>query len=315
MKVSPCFWQLPARDASEPSRFARLFGACKARTLRLLSAVAIYTSRENMTRPRSILLSVALVTRNRPGSLERAIASLRAQDEQPFEVVISDDSDDEFVSEIKTIAQKFGCRYVRGPKRGLYANRNFAAIDCRGTHIRTMDDDHVLPSHHLAQCLAAVRQEPDAIWTTGEMGYLNGESVGIAETAAQLGPAGVGEAIVRHDDNWGIADGSTIYPREVFDRGFRMVEDFGFGSSYLEFGALLYNRGWKCRCVIGAFVEHRAISLSQPDPLSLCFASICFNRYFRPSAFRLVRYLLPHRESWTQLPNLFEMAHGRWKAR
>src|SRR6516165_5790031 len=171
MKVSPCFWQLPARDASEPSRFARLFGACKARTLRLLSAVAIYTSRENMTRPRSILLSVALVTRNRPGSLERAIASLRAQDEQPFEVVISDDSDDEFVSEIEAIAQKFGCRYVRGLRRGLYANRNFAALNCAGTHIRTMDDGHILPNGHLEQCLAAVREDPAAIWTTGERGF------------------------------------------------------------------------------------------------------------------------------------------------
>jgi glycosyltransferase involved in cell wall biosynthesis len=75
---------------------------------------------------RSILLSVALVTRNRPGSPERAIASLRAQDEQPFEIVVSDDSDEEFTSEIETIAQKFGCRYFRGPRRGLYANRNFA---------------------------------------------------------------------------------------------------------------------------------------------------------------------------------------------
>src|SRR6516162_7544436 len=250
-----------------------------------------------MTPPRSILLSVALVTRNRPGSLEKAIASLRAQDEQPFEIVVSDDSDEELTSENETIAQKFGCRYVRGPRRGLYANRNFAALDCRGTHIRTMDDDHVLPSHHLAQCLAAVRQEPGAIWTTGEKGFLNGESVGIAETAAQLGPAGVGEAIVRHDDNWGIADGSTIYPREVFDRGFRMVEDFGFGSSYLEFGAFLYSRGWKCRCIPQAFVEHYAISLGRPDLLSLRFASICFNLYFQPSRTRLIKHILPTQEA------------------
>jgi glycosyltransferase involved in cell wall biosynthesis len=260
----------------------------------------------------SISLSVALVTRNRPGSLERALASLRGQNEQPYEIVVSDDSDEQFVAEVRTIAQKFGCRYIRGPGRGLYANRNFAAKQCRGSHIRTMDDDHVLPRNHLAECLAAVHQEPGAIWTTGEKGFLNGKSVGIAETAAQLGPAGVGEAIVCPDDNWGIADGSTIYPREVYDRGFRMIEDFGFGSSYLEFGAFLYSRGWKCRCVTGAFVEHHATSLNQPDPQSLRFASICFNRYFRPSTFRLVRHLLPHAENWTQLPNLFEMAYRRW---
>jgi|SRR6516162_1122458 glycosyltransferase involved in cell wall biosynthesis len=80
-----------------------------------------------MTPSRSISLSVALITRNRPGSLERAIASLRAQDEQPFEIVVSDDFDEEFTSEIETIAQKFGHRYVREPRRGLYANRNSAA--------------------------------------------------------------------------------------------------------------------------------------------------------------------------------------------
>jgi glycosyltransferase involved in cell wall biosynthesis len=267
-----------------------------------------------MTQSRSISLSVALVTRNRPGSLERAIASLRAQYEPPFEIVVSDDSDEDYVREVRAMAQRFDCRYLRGPRRGLYANRNFAALNCTGTHIRTMDDDHILPKNHLEQCLAAVREDPAAIWTTGEMGFFNGKSVGIARTATQLGAAGVGEPIVCPDDNWGIADGSTIYPREVYDRGFRIVEDFGFGSSYLEFGALLYSRGWKCRCIIGALVEHHAISLGQPDPVSLRFASICFNRYFRPSTSLLVRHLLPHRESWAKLSNLFEMAHRRWKA-
>jgi glycosyltransferase involved in cell wall biosynthesis len=268
-----------------------------------------------MTPPRSISLSVALVTRNRPGSLERALVSLRAQSVQPFEVIVSDDSAAEFVEATRVVANKYGCIYCAGPRRGLYANRNSAALNCTGTHIRTMDDDHVLPSHHLARCLAAVRQEPGAIWTTGEMGFLNGKSVGIAQTATQLGSAGVGEAIVRPDDNWGIADGSTIYPRQIYDRGFRIVEDFGFGSSYLEFGAFLYSRGWKCRCIPQAFVEHYAISLGRPDLLSLRFASICFNLYFQPSGTRLIRHLLPHTESWTSLAKLFEMAHRRWRAR
>src|SRR5262249_176754 len=154
-------------------------------------------------------------------------------------------------------------------KRGLYANRNFAAVNCQGTHIRTMDDDHILPPDHLSKCLAAVRSDRNAIWTTGEHGFIDGKSVGIAKTPNHLGTAGVGQRIWSLDNNWGIADGSTIYPREVFDQGFRMVEDFGFGSSYLEFGAFLHKNGWRCRCVTGAWVEHRATGLSQPDPASI----------------------------------------------
>lgn len=175
-----------------------------------------------------------------------------------------------------------------------------------------MDDDHVLPPDHLSHCIDAVESDPSAIWTAGEVGYLNGAAVGVAETANQLGPTGVAEPIENLDDNWGIADGSTIYPREVFDRGMRMVEDFGFGSSYLEFGAYLYKNGWKCRCMRKTQVEHYAITLSCPNTLSQRFASICYNRYFRPNHFRLVRYLIPHWQDWTKLRKLFAMAHRRW---
>jgi len=260
-----------------------------------------------------ILLSVALITRNRPGSLERTLGSLRSQSVQPFEVVVSDDSDEEFVSETESIAYKFNCRYIRGPRRGLYANRNHAASNCIGTHIRTMDDDHTLPAEHFQKCLTAVHSDSNAIWTTGEIGFVRGERVGTLETASQLDAAGVGQAVDQLDNNWGISDGSTIYPREIFDRGLRMVEDFGFGSSYLEFGAFLYKRGWKSRCVRGAFVEHHAEKLSKADPLSQRFASICFNCHFRPNALRMARNLAPHWKSWPQLPQLFEKAYRRWK--
>jgi glycosyltransferase involved in cell wall biosynthesis len=260
-----------------------------------------------------ILLSVALITKNRPASLRRTLASLRGQNVQPFEVIISDDSNRDNAPAIEALAHSFNCGYSRGPGRGLYANRNAAATICRGTHIRTMDDDHLLPPGHLAACLVAIREDPLAIWTTGEYGLIEGRLVAHAMAAIQLGPAGVGESVKNVDDNWGIADGSTIYPREVFDRGFRMVEAFRFGTSYLEFGAFLYHHGWKCRCIPGAAIEHHVSELSVPDPLSVRFASICYNRYFRPNAFRLVRHLAPHVASWTKLPDLFRMAGRRWE--
>ena len=261
-----------------------------------------------------IRLSVALVTRNRPDSLERALFSLRVQNIPPFEVIVSDDSGIEHAEATRAVVAKYNCIYYSGPHRGLYANRNFVSQQCRGSHIRTMDDDHILPPDHFLRCLEAVSTDPNAIWTTGEIGYLNGAVAGIAEIANQLGPAGVGEQIENRDDNWGIADGSTIYPRAVFDHGFRMVEDFDFGSSYLEFGAYLYYKGWKCRCIPEAMVEHHATVLGQPDPVSQLFASICFNRYFRPDFTQLTRHLLTQWRNWFKLPILFETAHCRWKA-
>jgi glycosyltransferase involved in cell wall biosynthesis len=263
----------------------------------------------------TVQLSVALVTCNRPDSLERGLASLRFQSVQPFELIVSDDSERDHVEQVRKTVAEYGGIYCPGPRRGLYSNRNFIAEQCHGTHIRTMDDDHILPPNHLALCFEALKSDPSAIWTTGEIGYLSDECSRIAHTADQLGSSGVGEAIRDTNDNWGIADGSTTYPRDVFDRGFRMVEDFRFGSSYLEFGAYLYRNGWKCRCVPGALVEHHATSLRQPDPASIVFASLCFNVYFRPSLLRSIRHLAPHWRELPSLPHLFRKAKRRWSIR
>src|SRR5262249_44300614 len=113
-------------------------------------------------------LSVALVTRNRPDSLRRTLTSLRGQGTQPFEVVISDDSDDGRAVETEALAREFGNRYVRGPRGGLYSNGNHAAAACTGTHIRTMDDDHEFPAGHVGQCLDAVARDPTSVWVIGE---------------------------------------------------------------------------------------------------------------------------------------------------
>jgi glycosyltransferase involved in cell wall biosynthesis len=263
--------------------------------------------------PVDIQLSVAVITRDRPESLRNGLTSLRSQNLQPFEVIVSDDSGAESVEASRNVAENYGCIYCVGPHRGLYANRNFAFLQCRGTHIRTMDDDHILPSGHLVQCLEAIKKDPTAIWTTGEIGYLNGVLIDVGETANQLEPAGVGIQIDNRDDNWGIADGSTIYPRAVFDRGFRMVEDFRAGSSYLEFGAYLYQNGWKSRCIPGAMVEHHATELARPDVRSQMFASICFNHYFRPDVWRAARYFMSYWRNWMKLPDILEIARRRWK--
>ena len=96
-----------------------------------------------MARPFS--LSVALVTRNRAASVRRCLESWRRQTVSPDEIVVSDDSDDHLADETARVAAAFGCKYIRGPRKGLYANRNHASLACAGTHILSADDDHTHP--------------------------------------------------------------------------------------------------------------------------------------------------------------------------
>lgn len=271
-------------------------------------------------------LSIALVTRNRPASLRRCLASLRTQDVRVWEVVVADDSDAEHAEQTRAVAHEFSARVIAGPKRGLYANRNAAALACTGTHIRTMDDDHTLPPGHLAACLAEVRRAPEAIWTTGERSYIDGAYFGVAPTASQLHPSGLGGPVADPLDNWAIADGSTIYPATVFASGCRMVEDFCYGSSYLEFGAFLYQRGFRSCCVPGALVEHHMEKATlergeSPEVVaSWMFASLCHNLYFRPHRWRAAKYVLANllhskarRSLLASLPTILAKARTRWE--
>ncbi|WP_017303057.1 glycosyltransferase family 2 protein [Spirulina subsalsa] len=244
-----------------------------------------------------VKLSIALVTRNRPESLNRCLETVRSQNCQPYEIVVSDDSDPDHRSTTQAIAEHWHCRYIPGPGRGLYANRNHVAFACLGTHIRTMDDDHILPPGHLAQCLVALEQDPFSIWTTGEIGYINGEYCATAHRANQLCKSGVGMTIENLDDNWGIADGSTIYPRVIFDQGLAMLEDYRYGSSYLEFGAYLYYHGFRSRCIPNAYIEHYGdeMTITRYNATileSYLYASLCFNLYFKRSYTNALKYAM-----------------------
>ncbi|NEO43481.1 MAG: glycosyltransferase family 2 protein [Moorea sp. SIO4A3] len=226
-----------------------------------------------------ITISVALVTRNRPESLNRCLMSLRSQSIQPFEVVVSDDSDPEFAAETELIVKRWNCQYISGPRRGLYANRNHAALACKGTHIRTMDDDHEFPEKHFEQCMLAIKSDPEAIWIIGE--YLPTEKVGQQPhpCPGQLHPRGFSVKPKNTQNCWAISDGASIYPKVIFDSGIRYAEYFKFGYSYLEFGSRLYWLGYSLRHLESTYIIHyydknnRSV-MSDIINLSSCFYAI-----------------------------------------
>ena len=241
------------------------------------------------TTRRPIQISVALVTRNRPDSLDRTLKSLRAQSVQPWEVLISDDSSAEHCVTVELLAAQYDCRYIRGPQRGLYANRNHVALSCRGTHIRTMDDDHEFPAAHFERCATVLAQDPGAIWIIGE--YLPAEERPDVTPLCpgQLHPRGFSTLPPDPDRSWAISDGGTIYPRTLFDRGLRFAEEFKFGASYLEFGSRLYWLGYRIRLVRGTYLIHhyvsgmRSFSSEEMEQSSRFCAMMCHSFHYQPT--------------------------------
>lgn len=230
-----------------------------------------------------IRISVALVTRNRPESLERCLKSLRSQNVQPFEVVISDDSDAEHQEATKNVAERWECLYIQGPCRGLYANRNHVALACKGTHIRTMDDDHEFPEKHLENCLIAIKHDPQSVWIIGE--YLPMQSVGMPPhpCPGQLHPRGFSSLPKDTQNCWAISDGASIYPKKIFESGLRFVESWKFGYSYLEFGSRLYYLGYRIRHLESTYVIHhfdskkRSFNDKNMEESSRFFAMMCYS--------------------------------------
>jgi glycosyltransferase involved in cell wall biosynthesis len=255
----------------------------------------------------NIRLSVALVTRNRLASLERTLRSLRGQSVQPFEVVLSDDSDEVQSDAVAHIAHDYGCKYVRGPQRGLYANRNHVAQACVGTHIRTMDDDHEFPEAHFEKCIGALEQDAESVWIIGE--HNAGSAYFVPPPCpGELTPRGFSATPPDPQNCWAISDGASIYPRTIFDREIRYVEAFKFGASYLEFGSRLRWLGYRIRQLLTTFVIHqfdwatRSFSDSESDMASRFFAMQCHSHVYQPnlsnkllSGFEIVKELIRHR--------------------
>ena len=201
-------------------------------------------------------LSIALVTRNRPELLGQCLASLRAQDVAPDEIVVSDDSTGaEAADANRAHAARFGARHVEGPRRGLYANRNHAALQCTGTHILSCDDDHTHPPGYLRRVRELVEQDPRRIWSFGECDPADPD--GRVHPPGEYGKRGNARLALDPEHCAAIADGSTVYPRAVFESGARYSEAYRFGDLYLLWGRELQRRGWRITISAATHVIHR----------------------------------------------------------
>jgi glycosyltransferase involved in cell wall biosynthesis len=90
------------------------------------------------------LVSICVPTANRAAYLRESLQSIRAQDYEHLEILISDNCSDDETAEIcrKAAAEDARIRYVRQPEPlGLYANHNFCIGASRGDFLCFFHDD------------------------------------------------------------------------------------------------------------------------------------------------------------------------------
>lgn len=198
-------------------------------------------------------ISIALVTCNLPHYLSRCLESIRSQSIQPYEIVVSDDSNPKIAPQTEAVAHKWNCKYIHGPRRGLQANLNNAALACQGSHVRIVNDDHIFPENHFKVIYDTVKSDPESIWILGEYyEYPNPKSH--LHLPGEVQPRGFHKPITNFDDCFAISGGSAIIPRRVFDKH-SFLEAFGYVCD-LEFGPRLNALGYRIRYCPETYVIH-----------------------------------------------------------
>lgn len=122
------------------------------------------------------LVSVVTPFYNAARYLEEAIASVRAQIYEDWELLLADDGSDDGGSDIarRWAAQDARIRYLehlQHARRGTAATRNLALTHARGEFIALLDADDVWLPHKLAEHVAILRAQESADWVAGRSEY------------------------------------------------------------------------------------------------------------------------------------------------
>ncbi len=186
------------------------------------------------------------------------------------------------------IADQFGARWIAGPRRGLYANRNHIANACTGTHVLSADDDHEHPKDFIEKCQEALKEDPLAAWPIGEV--LSWPELSEKWTVpAELQVWGGIYPPRDYSNSWAWSDGATLCPRRVFDYGLVFSEAFRFGAAYLEFACLLHYLGQRIRILETTVVIHhtqdsgRSFQIPVEERASSYFAALMMVLVYQPT--------------------------------
>ena len=134
------------------------------------------------------LVSVILPTYNARKTIEETIASVVAQRDVPYEVIVVDDgSDDGTVDLVKRLRSQTSIRLLCQKHAGPAVSRNFGAGNARGEYLAFIDHDDLWEPTKLKACIAALQIERQATLAYTNFRRIGADGTVLTESEIPLG--------------------------------------------------------------------------------------------------------------------------------
>ena len=188
-----------------------------------------------------IKISLCICTRNRHEELRNCLTAIYQGNVHPFEVIVSDDSDEEAPAHSLT-AEFEAAIYQRGPCKGLGPNRNACIRRSTGTHIMFIDDD-VRVSPHFFETAYSILQEEDAHTVVTGCQTDHTETTTYKITPHNVDFWGFQQVAVR-DEYRSIVINATVFPASLFNKAV-FDENVRYGSEEIDMARHAVALGFK----------------------------------------------------------------------
>lgn len=185
-------------------------------------------------------LALLICTMDRPDVLKRCLESIVAGQALPLEIIVSDDSPDG--QDTEAICSAFpNVRYIKGPGRGLCANRNAIIRQSRADFLSLLDDDAVVSSDFIKNALGMIGNVPEKTLITGRI-YETEDLQGAPNNRSFLGFFG-NPPKTRFEN---IHLNCNLIPRAAFDE-VQFDERIAYGYEDMDVCSQLLVRGYSIR--------------------------------------------------------------------
>jgi len=206
-----------------------------------------------MAKPMPAELTICICTRNRPADLQLALESVAAAWPAVAAVVVADDSTDDRTADL-VANQHPHVSYVRGPLRGLGANRNAAISRVWTSHLAFIDDDARLDPKFVLiwrEALAALPSQRQRVILTGA--ERKADSIIQPKAPTFLGHQSrsyrFGEPL------YTVVINATVFPSDLFDE-IRFDECLVYGSDEIDIAMQAVAHGYHILWTPGLVNDH-----------------------------------------------------------